>query len=147
MQIKANRSQASWRHLLLGLDNIQTWRTPFPIWNQSVVPCPVLTVASWPTYRFLKKQVRWSSTFTETLLWTTIWSILENVPWALEDVFCCFHVECSLYVYIKFIWSSMSFKASVSVLIFFVWMICPQSGGVKVPYYYCVAVNFSFYIH
>jgi len=26
-------------------DNIQPWRTPFPIWNQSVVPCPVLTVA------------------------------------------------------------------------------------------------------
>ena len=26
-------------------DNIQTWCTPFPIWNQSVVPCPVLTVA------------------------------------------------------------------------------------------------------
>ena len=20
-------------------DNIQPWRTPFPIWNQSVVPC------------------------------------------------------------------------------------------------------------
>ena len=29
-------------------DNIQPWHTPFPIWNQSVVPCPVLTVASWP---------------------------------------------------------------------------------------------------
>ena len=28
-------------------DNIQPWHTPFPIWNQSVVPCPVLTVASW----------------------------------------------------------------------------------------------------
>ena len=41
-------------------DNIQPWRTPFPIWNQSVVPCPVLTVASWPPYRFLKRQVRWS---------------------------------------------------------------------------------------
>ena len=41
-------------------DNIQPWHTPFPIWNQSVVPCPVLTVASWPTYRFLKRQVRWS---------------------------------------------------------------------------------------
>ena len=26
-------------------DNIQPWRTPFPIWNQFVVPCPVLTVA------------------------------------------------------------------------------------------------------
>ena len=41
-------------------DNIQPWHTSFPIWNQSVVPCPVLTVASWPAYRFLKRQVRWS---------------------------------------------------------------------------------------
>jgi len=24
-------------------DNIQPWRTPFPVWNQSVVPCPALT--------------------------------------------------------------------------------------------------------
>ena len=41
-------------------DNIQPWCTPFPIWNQSVVPCPVLTVASWLAYKFLKRQVRWS---------------------------------------------------------------------------------------
>ena len=41
-------------------DNIQPWRTPFPIWNQSVVSCPVLTVASCPAYRFLRRQVRWS---------------------------------------------------------------------------------------
>ena len=45
-------------------DNIQLWRTPFPIWNhreqQSVVPCPVLTVASWPAYRLHRRQVRWS---------------------------------------------------------------------------------------
>ena len=41
-------------------DDIQPWRTPFPIWNESVVPCPVLTVASWPAYKFLKRQVRWS---------------------------------------------------------------------------------------
>ena len=27
-------------------DNTQPWHTPFPIWNQSVVPCPVLTVTS-----------------------------------------------------------------------------------------------------
>ena len=39
-------------------DNIQPWRTPFPIWNQSVVPCLLLTIASWPVYRFLKRQVR-----------------------------------------------------------------------------------------
>ena len=32
-------------------DNIQLWRTPFPIWNQSVVPCPILTIAPWPAYR------------------------------------------------------------------------------------------------
>ena len=35
-------------------DNIQRWRIPFPIWNQSFVPCPVLTVVPWPTYRFLR---------------------------------------------------------------------------------------------
>ena len=43
-------------------DNIQPWCTPFPVWNQSIVPCPVLTVASWPAYRFLRRQVRWSGT-------------------------------------------------------------------------------------
>ena len=41
-------------------DNIQLWHTPFPIWNQSIVPCPVLTVASWPEHRYLWRQVRWS---------------------------------------------------------------------------------------
>ena len=44
-------------------DNIQPWHPPFPIWNWSVVPCPVLTVASWPAYRFLKRQVRWQNVF------------------------------------------------------------------------------------
>jgi len=57
-------------------DNIQPWRTPFPIWNQSVVPCPVLTGASWPVYRFLKRQVRWSGIpicfrIFHSLLWST----------------------------------------------------------------------------
>ena len=41
-------------------DNIEPWNTPFPIWNQSVVPCPVPTLSSWPAYRFLKRHVRWS---------------------------------------------------------------------------------------
>ena len=31
-------------------DNIQPCRTPFPIWNQSIFPCLVLTVASWPLH-------------------------------------------------------------------------------------------------
>ena len=41
-------------------DKIHPWRTLFPIWNQSVVSCLVLTVVSRPAYRFLKRQVRWS---------------------------------------------------------------------------------------
>ena len=61
-------------------DNInkqeQPWHTPYPIWNQSVVPCPVLTVASWPACRFLKRQVRWSGIpisfrISHGLLWYT----------------------------------------------------------------------------
>ena len=57
-------------------DNIQPWRTPFPIWNQSVILCPVLTVASWLAYRFLKRQVRWSGIpisfrIVHSLLWST----------------------------------------------------------------------------
>ena len=40
-------------------DSIQPWCTPFPIWIQSVVSFLVLTVASWPAYRFLKRHVRW----------------------------------------------------------------------------------------
>ena len=44
-------------------DNIQPWHTPFPIWNQSV--SHVLTVASWPAYRFFHEagDVVWYSHF------------------------------------------------------------------------------------
>ena len=56
-------------------DNIQPWCTPFSIWNQSV-PCLVLTVASWPAYRFLREQGRWSGILISLrimhcLLWST----------------------------------------------------------------------------
>ena len=42
-------------------DNIQLWHILFLILNQSILPCPVLTVASWPVCRFLRKQVRWNT--------------------------------------------------------------------------------------
>ena len=43
-------------------DNIQSWGgTPSPILNQSIVLCLVLTVASWPAYKFLRRQVKWSA--------------------------------------------------------------------------------------
>ena len=76
-------------------DKIQPWHTPFPILNQSVVPCLVLTVASWPAYMFLRRQVRWSGIpisfrLFHSLLWSTqsprarhpgMWS-----KWALESI-------------------------------------------------------------
>ena len=40
-------------------DNIQPWHTPFLILNPSIVPCLFLIAASWPTYRFLRRQIRW----------------------------------------------------------------------------------------
>ena len=67
---------------------MQPWHTPFPICNQSVVPCPVLTVASWPAYKFLERQIRWSGipiSFRNfhSLLWSTqskalAWSIKQK---------------------------------------------------------------------
>ena len=41
-------------------DKIHPYLTSFPILSQFIVPCPVLTVASWPAYRFPRSQVRWS---------------------------------------------------------------------------------------
>ena len=57
-------------------DNIQPCETPFLIWNQSVFSCPVLTVASWPAYRVLRRQIRWSGIpiswrIFHSLLWST----------------------------------------------------------------------------
>ena len=61
-------------------DNIQPWHTPSPIWNQSVL-CPVLTVASWPEHRFLRRQIRWSGIPISLriyccLLWSTLSEVL-----------------------------------------------------------------------
>ena len=39
-------------------DNMQPWCTPFPVLNQSVVQNQVLTVASCPAYRFLRRFLR-----------------------------------------------------------------------------------------
>ena len=54
-------------------DKIQPWHTLFPIWNQSVVPCTVLTVASWPAYRFLKRQIRWSGIPIPLRIFHSLW--------------------------------------------------------------------------
>ena len=56
-------------------DNIQPWHTLL-IWNQFVIPCLALTVASWPAYRFLRRQVKWSSIpISLKLFHSLLWSI------------------------------------------------------------------------
>ena len=64
--------------------NIQPWRTPLPIWSQSVIPCPVLTVASWPRVRsgglvfpsLVQPQWKWDTDFDVCLhfMLDTYWS-------------------------------------------------------------------------
>ena len=72
-------------------ENIQPWCTPFLIWNQSVVPCPDLTVASLPAYRLLKRQVRCSgipisSRIFHSLLWSTQSNALAyKESWAVRN--------------------------------------------------------------
>ena len=72
-------------------DNIQPWCTPFPIWNQSVVPCPVLTVASLPAYKFLRRQVRCSGIqISFRIFHSLLWSIVKGFSKVSEteiDVF------------------------------------------------------------
>ena len=63
-------------------DNIQPRCTPFPVLNQLIVPCLVLTVASWPAYRFLRRWVRWSGIpislrIFQSLFWSTQSKALE----------------------------------------------------------------------
>ena len=60
-------------------DNIQPWCTPFPTWNQSIVPWLVLPVASWPAYRFHRRQVRWTSISISLRIFHSLrWSTQSN---------------------------------------------------------------------
>ena len=66
--------------------NIQPWHTPFPIWNQSVAPCLVLTVASWSAYIFLRRQVRLSGIpiswrIVHSVLWSTTLFYSQFIKW------------------------------------------------------------------
>ena len=59
-------------------DDIQPWYTLFPIWNQSIVPCPVLTVGSWPSYRFVRRQIWWSGILIS-------WRIFHSLLWSTQS--------------------------------------------------------------
>ena len=68
--------------------SVQPWHTPSTIWNQTtVVPCLVLTVASLPEYRFLRRQVRWSDIpiclrIFHSLSWSTQWKVFM---WSMKQ--------------------------------------------------------------
>ena len=80
-------------------------------------------------------------------LWHKMLSTLENVSCALEkNVYSSAFGWNVLKVSMRSISSNVSFKTCVSLL-FSVLMICPWGEwGVNVSYYYCVTVNFSFYV-
>ena len=54
-------------------DNIPPCHAPFPVLNQSVVPCPVLTVTWCCAYRFLRRQVRWYGVPILLRIFTVCW--------------------------------------------------------------------------
>ena len=94
-------------------DNIQPWHTPFPIWNHSVVPCPILTVASWPAYRFLRRLVRWSGfpislRIFHGLSWSTQ-SKVKNSQWSRS--------RCFSGILLLFLWSNGCWQ-------FDLWFLC-----------------------
>ena len=60
-------------------DNIRPWQTPFSILNQSILPCLVLTVASWPAHRFLRRQVKWSGI-------PISWRIFHSLLWSAKAI-------------------------------------------------------------
>ena len=94
-------------------DNIQPWHTPFPIWNQSVVPYPVLTVASWPAYRFLKRQVRWSGILIS-------FRIFHSFLWSTHSKALAQSTKQKL----MFFWNSLGFSMIQRILAILLWFFC-----------------------
>ena len=56
-------------------DNTQAWCTPLLICNHSIIPCPLLTAASWPSYRFPRRQVRWYGISISLRIFHNLWSM------------------------------------------------------------------------
>ena len=80
-------------------DNIQPWHTPLPFWNQFVVPCSILTVASWPAYRFLRSQIWWSGIpiswriFQFVMIYTEGFGIINKAEVDVFLEFSCFFYD------------------------------------------------------
>ena len=94
-------------------DNIQPWGTPFPIWNQSVVPCLVLTVASWLVSRFLRRQVRWSG----ILMSLRIFEFVVILCITFKSFSAVNEVD-------VFFWNSLDYPMIQKMLEFDLWLLC-----------------------
>ena len=73
--------------------NIQLWCTPFPIWNQSIVSCPVLTLVSLSAYHknmfsFLRNQ----QTFFQSAPFCILTSNVRKFLLLCESVH-CYHIR------------------------------------------------------
>ena len=96
-------------------DNIQSWHTPFSIWNHSVVPCPVVTVASWHAHRFLRRHRRWSGLLIS-------WRIFHSVLWCTHQrLWCSQFNKAEVDVFLEF---SCFFYGSDGCCRFDLWLLC-----------------------
>ena len=72
------------------------WHTPFSIWNQSIVSCQVLTVASWPAYKFLRKQGRlFDISILQFVVIHTVkgFDVVSEAELDISLEFCCFFYD------------------------------------------------------
>ena len=77
-------------------------------------------------------------------LWPKMWSILENVPCALEKKVYSFAFGWKvLKISMRSVSSNVSFKTCFSLVTLFCWSVHGCEWGVRVSYY-CVTVSFSF---
>ena len=91
----------AWRTAVHGVTKTQTrlsdcteLNCTFPIWNQFIVSCPVLTVASLLAYRFLRKQVRWSDNPISLRIFHSLFAPHKGFSVVREaDVYPCFFCD------------------------------------------------------
>ena len=84
-------------------DNIQPWCTPFPIWNQSVVPCPCPC--------FFLTHIQISQEKNQVVWYSHLFPNFEPICYSMSDSDCCFLtcVQVSQEVS-KVVWYSQLFK-------------------------------------
>ena len=109
-----------------------------------------LTVFSCNWYLVSEKMFDTVSIFLNFLrfdLLHKMWSILENVPCALEKkVYSSAFGWNVLKISMRSISSNVSFKMCFFIDFLLWWSVDCCEWGVKVSYYYCVTVTFSFYV-